>query len=103
MRPPLTRLLAAPRECFATFKTPGRIMRNVFVFACVARAIGGAAARYAEKMPGKKAPSPQQQSQTNAMAASVPPSSLSRTVSLQSEGRHFRADARVNGQPIDFI
>jgi len=77
-------------------------MRSIFVFACLALAIGGAVARYAEKDRPAKAGKPQPQA--TAMAASpVPPATLSRSVSLQSKGRHFQADARVNGQPIDFI
>ena len=75
-------------------------MRHILIFACLALAIGGGLAHYADKLrPGQ----PSVMTATSAEKA-VPSSSGGRTVTIRSDGRnHFQVDARVDGRQVDFL
>jgi aspartyl protease family protein len=74
-------------------------MRYVLIFACLALAIGGGLAHYADRWrPG----------QASVMTATSGDSEISspgaRTVTLRRDGRnHFQVDARVDGRQMDFL
>jgi aspartyl protease family protein len=75
-------------------------MRHIIIFASLALAIGGAAARYSDQLIPGKASSP-------VMAANAAPASAEnakyRSVTLQRTGAHFDVQARINGRPVDFL
>lgn len=77
-------------------------MRHILVFACLALAIGGGLAHYADRLrPGQPAPSVMMASTT---PKTEPAPAASGTVVIPRDARgHFQVDGRVDGRRIGFM
>ncbi|HZP77879.1 MAG TPA: TIGR02281 family clan AA aspartic protease [Pseudolabrys sp.] len=75
-------------------------MRQILYFAIIALAVGGFAARYADKLMGM--PKPAATMHAQAMTTQAPTSSRELVIPRDDRG-HFQVDGRANGRPITFM